>query len=572
MNTCPDRSRASSVTSLAALLCVTLTACSNEPEPIPDYYGTLEPFARESVYFIVTDRFVDGDPANNYEDQGGEFGTFDIPIQHPDGGSGNIGYLGGDFRGVLDNAGYIRDMGFTAVWLTPVVDQPDEAFRGGKTIAESAFPDRGKTGYHGYWGVNFFVADEHLVSDGLDFGALTRSLKDDYDLKFVLDVVANHGSPSFTMPEDQPKYGEIYGPDGELIADHQNLHPTDLDPDNPLHQFFHRETDLNELSNINDQNPAVLDYFLDSYRYWIDQGVDALRIDTIRHMPHEFWKQIADGVREHRPGMFMFGEHWDNNAAAYAPHTYPENGGVSVLDFAGKERMRAVFGRESAPYSTIASYLHLDDGLYANPYDLMTFYDNHDMPRLDASVDGFRDANNWLFTSRGIPVVYYGSEVAFRAGTPEHGGNRDYFGQDRVDAAKSHDLRASLARVAGIRKASPALQRGLQVNLTFSDDTASFYRVYQHDGVYQTALVLLNKGDSPAEMSVDRWLAPGAWRDADGDDEIVIAGPDDALSATVAAHDLKVFLLDAPNENPGLAVELARLQAGARSRGTAAAP
>ena len=86
-----------------------LTAgCNNTPDvPVPDYYGTLEPFASEAVYFIVTDRFVDGDPDNNHESQGGsEFGTFDIPIQHPDGGSGNIGYLGGDFRGVLDNAGF----------------------------------------------------------------------------------------------------------------------------------------------------------------------------------------------------------------------------------------------------------------------------------------------------------------------------------------------------------------------------------------------------------------------------------------------------------------------------------
>ena len=227
-----------------------LTAgCNKTPDvPVPDYYGTLEPFASEAVYFIVTDRFVDGDPDNNHESQGGsEFGTFDIPIQHPDGGSGNIGYLGGDFRGVLDNAGYIREMGFTAVWLTPVVDQPDQAFSGGKTIAESPFPDRGKTGYHGYWGVNFFEADEHLVSKDLDFAGLTRSLKQDHGLKFVLDVVANHGSPSFTMPIDQPKYGEIYGRDGELLADHQNLHPSELDHDNPLHRFYHREPDLNEL-------------------------------------------------------------------------------------------------------------------------------------------------------------------------------------------------------------------------------------------------------------------------------------------------------------------------------------
>ena len=90
-----------------------------------------------------------------------------------DGIDGNIGYLGGDFRGVLANAGYIRDMGFGAVWITPIVGNPDEAFTGGDAIScGSSLTDRGKTGYHGYWGTNFYQVDEHLPSAGLDFRAL----------------------------------------------------------------------------------------------------------------------------------------------------------------------------------------------------------------------------------------------------------------------------------------------------------------------------------------------------------------------------------------------------------------
>lgn len=542
------------------------------PSAAAEYYGSLEPFASEAVYFIVTDRFVDGDRDNNFEEQGGEsFGTFDIPIDHPDGGRGNIGYLGGDFRGVLDNAAYIRDMGFTSVWLTPIVDQPDEAFSGGKTIAESAFPDNGKTGYHGYWGVNFFEVDEHLESADLSFADFTRSLLEDHGLRFILDVVCNHGSPSFTMPEDQDKFGEIYGPDGELLADHQNLHPRLLDHDNPLHRFYHRRPDINELSNLNDENPELLRYFLNAYLHWIGQGVHALRVDTLKHMPHGYWKQFAQGIRAEHPGMFIFGEHWDNDASAYAPHTWPENGGMSVLDFAGKESMRAVFGSAGGSYGSLRDYLHLDDGLYENAYELMTFYDNHDMPRMDADVDGFIDANNWLFTSRGIPVVYYGSEIAFRAGAAEHGGNRDYFGQENVEAARTHRLHAALRRIARLRLDSVALQRGLQVNLDFADDTASFLRVYQHGGQAQTALVLLNKGDQPAELTVDRWLSHGSWRDADGGGRVLISDAAPALSATVPAHGARIFYLDAANTDAGLARQLDRLHAGARLRRAARA-
>src|SRR5690606_4857449 len=126
-----------------------------------EYYGTTEPFAANAVYFVVTDRFVNGDPSNDQRAQGAPdpaLRTFDRPTPGAERHGGNIGYLGGDFRGLLDNAGYIADMGFGAVWLTPIVDNPDQAFTGGDPIGSDAFfKDRGKTGYHGYWGVDFFT-------------------------------------------------------------------------------------------------------------------------------------------------------------------------------------------------------------------------------------------------------------------------------------------------------------------------------------------------------------------------------------------------------------------------------
>ena len=394
--------------------CAAVTDDTPDAPSRQDYFGTLEPFASEAVYFIVTDRFVDGDPDNNYPDQGGvELRTFDRPIRLVDSQPGNIGYLGGDFKGVLDNAAYIADMGFTAIWLTPIVDNPDEAFTGGKAPGEGGSNDYGKTGYHGYWGVNFFELDEHLPSADLDYADLTRSLREAHGIKTVLDIVCNHGSPSFSMTHDQPKYGEIYDADGRLVADHGNLHPVDLDDSNPLHDFFRREPDLAELSDMDFDNPAVLEYFVAAHSKWIDQGASAARIDTIKHMPHSFWKAFADRIRQDHPGFFMFAEAWSYDAELIAEFTYPENGGISVLDFPQQQAMSAVFGRDDEPFATLLDYLQLDSRVYQNPYDLMTFYDNHDMRRIDADTDGFIDANNWLFTSRGIPVVYYGSEIGF---------------------------------------------------------------------------------------------------------------------------------------------------------------
>ena len=550
---------------LVAAGCATVEAPPGPP-PGADYYGTLEPFAAEAVYFVVTDRFVDGDASNNFPEQGGtRLRTFDRPIQLADSPPANIGYLGGDFKGVLDNAGYIADMGFTAIWATPIVDNPDEAFTGGLRPGEGIFTDRGKTGYHGYWGVNFFAVDEHLESPGLSFADFTRALRDDHDIEFILDVVCNHGSPAYTMPQDQPKYGELYDANGTLVADHQNLHPTELDPGNPLHAFYNREPDLAELSDFDESNPDVLDYFVSAYSQWLDQGVAAFRIDTIKHMPDSYWKAFSDRIREKRPGLFMFAESYSYDAAEIARHTWPENGSISVLDFPGRQAMDEVFAK-GAPYSTIDSYLHLDSGVYENPYDLMTFYDNHDMPRMDADDNGFIDAHNWLFTSRGIPVVYYGSEIAFRAGTDQHAGNRDYFGQENVDLASSHRIHNALSRIAAVRKQSIALQRGLQANLEFDDQTATFLRVYQKDGVFQTALVLLNKSDRPIRLYVQKWLSNGTWNDAITGDKVEISDESPALVEIIGAHGVRVYLNDEMVTNPELIAELDRLQANARRR------
>jgi cyclomaltodextrin glucanotransferase len=521
-----------------------------------DIYGTLEPFAKESIYFVVTDRFVNGDPSNDQRDQGGAHRTFDIPVPGaPAGQSDNIGYLGGDFKGIVDNARYIRDLGFSAVWVTPIVDNPDEAFTGGKPVTwGSALTDQGKTGYHGYWGVNFYTLDEHLPSPGLDFAGFTKAMKGQ-QLDVVLDIVANHGSPAFSMPKAQPQFGQLFDKDGRKVADHQNFDPSGLDPKhNPMHAFYNTGGGLAQLSDLAEDNPAVLEYLVGAYAQWIGQGAAAFRVDTIGWMPHSFWKQFADRIRATHPGFFMFGEAFDYDAATIAGHTLPRNGPYSVLDFPLRGKLSKVFGKQGGGYEELERALYLEDGPYSNPYDLVTFYDNHDMARLDASDNGFIDAHNWLFTARGIPAVYYGSETGFMRGAAEHAGNRNYYGQARIDAGKDSPIYRNLRRIATLRRASPALQRGLQLDLAMMGDIAAFYRVYEHEGTTQTALVVLNKGDVARSIALDTLLQPGQWRDA-FDDKRVRVG--DALKLAVPAHGVRVLFYDQPLTNVALRARLA---------------
>lgn len=552
--------------SLSLALSFVLSASPALAVERPDYVGTREPFASQAVYFVVTDRFVNGDASNDHRDQGGAHPTFDIPVPCPDKVDGNIGYLGGDFKGVLDNAAYIRNLGFGAVWITPIIDNPDQAFTGSKPIScTSTLTDRGKTGYHGYWGVNFYTLDEHLPSKDLDFADFTRGLHA-ADLKVVLDIVGNHGSPAWTMPVAQPQFGQIFDKDGRLIADHQNLPPQQLDPvHNPLHAFYNNigpvdgksgsifDGNLAELSDFNEHNPAVMDYLVGAYLQWTAQGVDALRIDTIGWLPHPWWHAFVNRIRAEHPGMFMFGEAFDYDARKIAEHTWPANANVSVLDFPLRGALSSVFGREQKGFEALAEPLHLLDGPYANPYELMSFYDNHDMARLDASDAGFIDAHNWLFTARGIPVIYYGSETGFMRSRAEHAGNRAYFGQARVDEAPKSPIFAPLQRIAKLREATPALQRGLQVNERLHGDEAVFFRVLQQGDTAQTALVLLNKGDTARTFEVSRYLQAGTWRDALGGASQTVKG---SLTAEVPAHGVRVFVLDAQVDQTALQQQL----------------
>jgi glycosidase len=550
---------------LAVLIAATLLAsCQRAPEvtpeqatpPPPSYYGTLEPFAAEALYFVLTDRFVNGDPDNDQREQGGDHPSFDLPLEPCAGLAGNVGYLGGDFRGLLEHADYIREMGFTGVWITPIVDNPDQAFSGGDAISCTSFlSDRGKAGYHGYWGINFYRLDEHLPSPGLGFAELTAGLRAK-GLKTVLDIVGNHGSPSWSMPEAQPQFGQIFAADGTLLADHQNLPPAQLDPANqPLHAFYNAQPDLAQLGDLNPDNPQVLDYLVGSYLKWLGEGADALRIDTIRHQPLAFWKEVAGRLRKERPGLYLFGEAFDYEASNIAPFTWPENGSISMLDFPLKQAMDKLFTDSESDYADLLPVLHLQSGPYQNPYDLAIFYDNHDMPRMNASDAGFIDVHHWLFTARGIPVVYYGSEIGFMRGRGEHAGNRAYFGVEGIEAARAHPIRERLARVARLRAKTPALQRGLQLNLEFSGQRASFLRVLQQQGQAQTALVLLNKGDLAERFALPEDLPAGTWRAAlEGAD--LLAGQ---REVEVPAHDLAVYLLDAPIRDPRWVRRLDRL-------------
>ncbi|MHB0996956.1 MAG: alpha-amylase family glycosyl hydrolase [Elusimicrobiales bacterium] len=438
-------------------------------------------FREETIYFVMTDRFADGDPANN-DLYGDEYRPGDLKY-----------YQGGDFKGLIDNLGYIKDMGFSAVWITPPVMQPPGRYQsldGGYDAA----------GYHGYWAWDFSRIDPHLESEGASYRDLIAAAHA-RGLKVIQDVVTNHGHGGYVSPSVK-----WYAGRGRLSG----LGLTFDYYDDKSAWFNHGGPAIADLLDLNDNNPEVLKWFLGIYKGYQDLGVDAFRIDTVAWMRPEFWKEFTAGLHANKKDFFLFGEAWTNSDFSWlGSYTRlaagdPMNAGMSVVDMplssmGGWGRLEPVF--KGGDYR-LAEELLKSDTNYQDPTWLVTYLDNHDKPRFNgpgrdgsaATTEQYFDALNFYFTARGIPCVYYGTEVQMAGGNDPD--NRKVLGPGGIKRARRDPVYHHLRKLNAVRRASPALQKGKHSPLYADREQLAFKREHAGDAAY----VLLNKGGAPALM------------------------------------------------------------------------
>lgn len=439
-------------------------------------------FREETIYFVMTDRYVDGDPANNSL-YGDEYRPGDLKY-----------YQGGDFKGLMENLGHIKDMGFSAVWITPPVMQPPGRYQsldGGYDAA----------GYHGYWAWDFSKIDPHLESPGAAYADFIKAAHA-AGLKVIQDVVTNHGHGGYVSPSVK-----WYARRGQLSG----LGRTFDYYDDGRAWFNRKGPAIADLLDLNDENPEVLEWFLGIYKGYQDLGVDAFRIDTVAWMRPEFWKGFTAGLHANKKDFFLFGEAWTNSDFAWlgsftrlAPGD-PMNAGMSVVDMplssmGGWGRLEEVF--KGGDYR-LAEELLRSDTNYQDATWLVTYLDNHDKPRFNggekqgspAATEQYLDALNFYFTARGIPCIYYGTEARMPGGDDPD--NRRMLGPDGIKRAKADPVYQHLRRLNALRRASPALQKGAQTPLYSGQDQLAFKREYGGEAAY----VFLNKGAASAPMA-----------------------------------------------------------------------
>ncbi len=434
-------------------------------------------FRDQILYFIVVDRFFDGDTQNN---QGKDSQSYDVTRTKW------YMYWGGDLLGIAKKLSYLRNMGISALWITPVFDQVDG-------VVQMAVP---MAPYHGYWAKDFRRLDEHLVEDPADVRLFTRQntvfdelLSDMHasGMKLILDVVCNHSNP--TTP----------GARGELYDDGRKLASYDEDRG---HWYHHAGevvdwTNLDEvqsksfagLADFNETSFAFRSYIKACIKAWIDKGCDGLRVDTVKHMPLWFWQEFSCDMLKHKPDLFMFGEWFLGGVYDAAAVEFANKSGMSMLDFALCFAIQNALGKDRSMREIEEVVQH--DAAYRSATELVTFVDNHDLPRflsLRNDSQRLRMAVNLILCARGIPCIYYGTEQGLHDDTNQ---GRDPYNRPMMQSwDETAIIYRDIAKLAKLRKENLAVQKGSMLTRALSDDVYVFERVYMG----HSCLVALNKG------------------------------------------------------------------------------
>ncbi len=495
------------------------------PEPLlhvpsPDWRDQI-------VYFVMVDRFDDGDPANN--DQG--TGEYD-PSDHRK-------FSGGDLRGVERRIDYIRGLGASAVWITPPVANQwwNERVRYG--------------GYHGYWAEDFSSVDAHYGTLD-DYRSLSHALHS-AGMYLVQDIVTNHVADFIDYGDDwrngDPAHGFnlVADPRGRRAPSQFPFSMNDArDPAQRDAAIYHwtpdirdyadpvqeRDFQMSGLDDLNTENVVVRKALRKAYGDWIrEAGVDAFRIDTVFYVPPEFFGDFLRADDPEAPGILevaeatgrrdfhVFGEGFgidhpyaDKQARRIEDYMRSQDGEAllpGMINFPLYGSLADVFAR-GAPSAVLAHRIENMMTVHADPHRMPSFVDNHDVDRFLAggSEAGLRQALLAIMTLPGIPVIYYGTEQGFgRQRQAMFAGGYGSEGRDWFDAGAP--LYRYIRRAADLRRAHPVLSRGIPTLLASSQagPGALAWRM-SHDGAQ--AIVAINSSDAPVLLdNLDTGLPAG---------------------------------------------------------------
>lgn len=458
-------------------------------EPTSGKFQGLSP--NDVIYLIMPDRFADGDTTN--DEPSPQLHTYDR--QKPK------AWHGGDLRGLRDHLPYLRELGVTAIWLTPF-------WKNDWRVDDFS--------YHGYHVVDFYRVDEHLGSlrDLQELATAAHA----HGIKVVLDYVVNHTGPRHPWVASPPMPAWFHGtPEKHLQPLYKfgpltDPHASPREYRNVLEGWF-----ADKLPDLNPDEPRLAQYLLENAIWWTEQGgLDAYRLDTFPYSSRRFWRGWHEGILRAYPHTITIGEVWDSDTTITSffeggrrQFDGIDTGLTTVFDFPLYSTLRDVVIRKQ-PVQKILDVLQRD-WLYPRPESLVTFLGNHDTKRFlseaGSSLQKLKAAFSLLLTMRGIPQLYYGDEIGMPGGDdPDN--RRDFPGgfpgdahnafQPGQRAPEEQEIFSHVQKLLRLRHDHPALRGGRQWHIGSDENYYAFLRESREERL----LVLFNNADTPRALSV----------------------------------------------------------------------
>ncbi|WP_258102746.1 glycoside hydrolase family 13 protein [Marinoscillum sp. MHG1-6] len=441
----------------------------------------------DAVYLITPDRFANGDPGNDDVEGMRE-------VSHR---SFRGGRHGGDLNGIISNLDYLEELGVTALWISPMLEN-----------------DMPEYSYHGYAITDFYLTDPRFGSNE-QYKSLSDKLHS-RDMKLVMDMVFNHCGLSHSWMEDKPFKDWVHdyessGVTNYAISAYSDPYAAASDIEKMEKGWF-----VPSMPDLNHDNPFMATYLIQNSIWWIEYaGLDGIRMDTHPYNKPEVMQQWADRVLEEYPGFYLLGETWVNDVSleAYWSKRSSESsefnsGLTSITDFPVCFSIHKAFGKEGDVrrlYDVLSQ-----DFVYDEPFSNTIFAGNHDMDRLyhnlDQRLDKYKLALTFLLTTRGIPQLYYGDEILM-AGHGPHGIIREDFPGgwegDSLNAFNVSELSGAqkeafehTQKLLRFRKKSEALRNGALKHLIPTNNVYIYMRKTDEESV----LVMMNNSESEATI------------------------------------------------------------------------
>lgn len=493
----------------------------------------------DAIYLITPDRFANGVKGND------SIAGLSDTVNRDD----KDGRHGGDIQGIIDHLDYIDGMGFTALWSTPLL--------------ENAQP---RTSYHGYAITDLYKVDPRFGSNE-DYIELSQKMRA-RGMGLINDMVANHIGSGHWWMKDLPAEDWLNFPDDYVQSNHErtlNHDPYGSSRDRDVFSdgWFDRA-----MPDLNQRNPLLATYLIQNSIWWVEYAdLAGIRMDTYSYPDKDFMANWSKEIMDEYPNFNIVGEeyaidptlvsYWQRgkvNADGYVSHL------PSVMDIPLQDAMAVGLAEEEAwGHGLIKMYRGLsNDWLYADPQNLMILPDNHDMPRIFSQInedfDLYKMAIAYTLTMRGIPQIYYGTEILKTSPKVRDDGlvRSDFPGGwagDTVNAfvgtGLSQDQKSAqtyMRKLLNWRKEKTVVHSGKLMHFVPEKGTYVYFRYNDNDKI----MVILNKNHETTSLSLVRFSEmldeKNAWSD-------VITGETVTLEGTLTLEGRSVTILEINNDN-----------------------